>query len=100
MTKYRITPDASGEVPPPGAMKPLTHLIGQAPGNVIALIQDGKVVDSAYFVDGEAEAGVEGRGCEDRRIVLDWKPNRAQSSCRSWVTTGWWAGPATATSCS
>jgi two-component system sensor histidine kinase TrcS len=54
VTKYRITPDASGKLPPPGAMKPLTHLIGQAPGNVIALIQDGKVVDSAYFVDGEA----------------------------------------------
>jgi two-component system sensor histidine kinase TrcS len=54
VTKYRITPDASGKLPPPRAMKPLTHLIGQAPGNVIALIQDGKVVDSAYFVDGEA----------------------------------------------
>lgn len=53
-TKYRITPDASGKLPAPGAMKPLTHIIGQAPGNVIALIQDGKVVDSAYFVDGEA----------------------------------------------
>ena len=35
-------------------MKPLKYLIGQAPENVIALIQDGKVVDSAYFVDGEA----------------------------------------------
>jgi two-component system, OmpR family, sensor histidine kinase TrcS len=54
VTKYRIMPDASGKLPPRGAMKPLTHLIGQAPGNVIALIQDGKVVDSAYFVDGEA----------------------------------------------
>ena len=54
VTKYRITPNASGKVPPPGAIKPLTHFIGQAPGNVIALIQDGKVVDSAYFVDGEA----------------------------------------------
>jgi two-component system sensor histidine kinase TrcS len=54
VTKYRITPTASGEVPPPGSMKPLTYLIGQAPENVIALIQDGKVVDSAYFVDGEA----------------------------------------------
>ncbi len=54
VTKYRITPDASGQLPPPGTMKPLTHLIGQAPGNVIALIQDGKVVDTAYFVDGEA----------------------------------------------
>jgi len=54
VTKYRIMPDASGKLPPPGAMKPLTHLIGQAPGNVIALIQNGKVVDSAYFVDGES----------------------------------------------
>jgi two-component system sensor histidine kinase TrcS len=54
VTKYRITPDASGQLPPPGAMKPLTHLIGQAPGNVIALIQNGKVVDSAFFVDGES----------------------------------------------
>lgn len=56
VTKYRATPDASGKLPPAGTMKPLTHLIGQAPGNVIALIQDGKVVDSAYFVDGEARA--------------------------------------------
>ena len=54
VTKYRITPNASGDLPPSGAMKPLTQLIGQAPGNVIALIQHGKVVDSAYFVDGEA----------------------------------------------
>lgn len=54
VTKYRITPTASGELPPPGSMKPLKYLIGQAPENVIALIQDGKVVDSAYFVDGEA----------------------------------------------
>ena len=60
VTKYRITPDASGKLPPPGAMKPLTHLIGQAPGNVIALIQDGKVVDSAYFVDGEARPAPDG----------------------------------------
>jgi two-component system, OmpR family, sensor histidine kinase TrcS len=54
VTKYRITPTQSGELPPPGSMKPLKYLIGQAPGNVIALIQHGKVVDSAYFVDGEA----------------------------------------------
>ena len=53
VTKYRTTPLASGELPPPGKMKPLTQLIGQAEGNVVALIQDGKVVDSAYFVDGE-----------------------------------------------
>jgi two-component system sensor histidine kinase TrcS len=54
VTKYRITPLPSGDLPHPGTMKPLMNLIGQAPGNVIALIQDGKVVDSAYFVDGEA----------------------------------------------
>jgi two-component system sensor histidine kinase TrcS len=56
VTKYRMAPTPSGDQPPPGAMKPLTHLIGQAPGNVIALIQNGKVVDSAFFVDGEARA--------------------------------------------
>jgi two-component system sensor histidine kinase TrcS len=54
VTKYRTYPDSSGKIPPPDAMKPLTHLTGQAPGNVIALIRDGKVVDSAYFIDGEA----------------------------------------------
>ena len=54
VTKYRIGATTDGEKPPPGTMKPLTHLIGQAEGNVIALIQGGKVVDSAYFVDGEA----------------------------------------------
>ncbi|MGV0852107.1 sensor histidine kinase [Mycolicibacterium phlei] len=54
LTKYRATPGENGQLPPPGAMKPLTHLIGQAPDNVVALIQGGRVVDSAYFVDGEA----------------------------------------------
>ncbi|MDZ4268353.1 MAG: HAMP domain-containing sensor histidine kinase, partial [Mycobacterium sp.] len=54
MTKYRTTPLPTGELPQPGAMKPLTQVMGQAPGNVIALIRDGRVVDSAYFVDGEA----------------------------------------------
>ncbi|TFV61486.1 HAMP domain-containing histidine kinase [Mycobacterium sp. PS03-16] len=52
--KYRATPGPGGAMPPPGAMKPLTNLIGQAPGNVVALIQNGTVVDSAHFVDGEA----------------------------------------------
>jgi two-component system, OmpR family, sensor histidine kinase TrcS len=54
VTKYRITPTSSGSLPAPGTMKPLTYLLGQAPGNVVALIQRGKVVDSAVFVDGEA----------------------------------------------
>jgi two-component system, OmpR family, sensor histidine kinase TrcS len=54
MTKFRITPDAAGQLPAPGEMKPLTQFIGQATGNVIALIQRGEVVDSALFADGEA----------------------------------------------
>ena len=54
VTKYRSTPLPSGELPPPGAMKPLTFLIGQAPDSVIALVQGGRVVDSAHFIDGEA----------------------------------------------
>jgi two-component system sensor histidine kinase TrcS len=60
VTKYRLTPTPSGAEPPPGSMKPLTQLIGQAPGNVIALIQGGKVVDSAYFTDGDARPAPDG----------------------------------------
>lgn len=56
VTKYRTTPlPGEDEVPPPGSMKPLIHVLGQAEGNLIALIQDGEVVDSAYFVDGDAQ---------------------------------------------
>lgn len=54
VTKYRTTRLPTGELPAPGAMKPLTHLVGQAEGNVVALIQRGEVVDTAYFQDGEA----------------------------------------------
>ena len=53
VTKYRTTVSPTGELPPPGAMKPLQDFIGQAPGNVIALIRDGEVVDSAHFVGEE-----------------------------------------------
>ena len=53
VTKYRITPSPAGELPAPGAMKPLRDFMGQAPGNVIALIRNGEVVDSAYFVGDE-----------------------------------------------
>ena len=80
VTKYRITPAQSGDLPQPGAMKPLAQLIGQAPENVIALIQRGKVVDSAYFVDGEARqappaavqriAELSWRGPEPRTVKL------------------------------
>ena len=55
VTKYRATPGPDGELPDPGSMKPLTNLIGQAPGNVVALIQGGEVVDSAHFGDGDAQ---------------------------------------------
>ena len=54
VAKYRRTPGPDGQLPPPDAMKPLTQLIGQAPGNVVALIQNGQVVNSAYFGDGDA----------------------------------------------
>ena len=53
--KYRSTAGPDGELPPPGSMKPLTRLIGQAPGNVVALLRDGAVVDSALFGDGDAQ---------------------------------------------
>jgi two-component system sensor histidine kinase TrcS len=55
MIKFRSTPGPGGELPAPGAMKPLVNLIGQAPGNVVVLIQGGQVVDSAHFLDGDAE---------------------------------------------
>jgi two-component system sensor histidine kinase TrcS len=54
VTKYRSTRNPSGQLPPPGTMKPLVQLIGQAPGNVVALVRDGRVLDSALFADGEA----------------------------------------------
>ena len=56
MAKYRSTPLPGGGLPPPGAMKPLNQLIGQAPGNIVVLIRDGRVVDSALFGDGDATA--------------------------------------------
>ncbi|MET0454775.1 MAG: two-component sensor histidine kinase, partial [Mycobacterium sp.] len=54
LTKYRTSPLPSGQLPAPHAMKPLTMLIGQAPGNIVVLIRDGRVVDSALFGDGDA----------------------------------------------
>ena len=55
VAKYRSTPMPGGELPPPGAMKPMANLTGQAPGNVVAIIRSGRVVDSAHFVEGGAE---------------------------------------------
>ncbi|WP_193044947.1 sensor histidine kinase [Mycolicibacterium baixiangningiae] len=56
VTKYRTTPLPTGELPPPGTMKPLGLVMGQSPGNVVAMIRGGDVVDSAHFADGEAQA--------------------------------------------
>lgn len=49
VAKYRATPLPSGEMPAPTAFKPLSHLIGQAPGNIVVRIVDGGVVDAAMF---------------------------------------------------
>lgn len=54
VTKYRSTKLPSGERPAPGAMKPLSQVVGQAPGNVVLLVRNGRVVDSALFGDGDA----------------------------------------------
>ena len=54
VAKYRSSPLPSGALPEPGTMKPLTQLIGQAPGNIVVLLRDGRVVDSALFGDGDA----------------------------------------------
>jgi two-component system sensor histidine kinase TrcS len=70
VTKYRITPGPSGALPAPGTMKPLAYLIGQAPENVIALIQNGRVVDSAFFVDGDARPAPP--GAVQRIADLTW----------------------------
>ncbi len=54
VAKYRATPLPTGRLPAPDAMKPLTQLIGQAPGNIVVLVRNGRVVDSAMFGDGDA----------------------------------------------
>jgi two-component system sensor histidine kinase TrcS len=54
-------------------MKPLTQLIGQAPGNVAALVQNGKVVDSALFLDGEAQQAP--AAAVDDIAAMSWSDN-------------------------
>ena len=69
-------------------MKPLTHVIGQAPKNVIALIQSGKVVDSALFRDGEARPApdeVVAQIAQGRDEVAATVP----SNCPASASTGW-----------
>jgi two-component system sensor histidine kinase TrcS len=53
LVKYRDGVGSSGNPAVPGPLKPLTEFTGQSPGNLIALIQNGRVVDSAQFTDGE-----------------------------------------------
>ena len=72
VTKYRISPGPNGEKPPPGAMKPLTQVVGQAPKNVIALIQNGKVVDSAIFHDGTAGPAPEDVVAEIPELAMEY----------------------------
>ena len=54
VTKYRSTALPTGAPPAPRSMKPLSQVVGQAPGNVVLLVRDGQVVDSALFGDGDA----------------------------------------------
>ncbi|WP_235672779.1 sensor histidine kinase [Mycolicibacterium hodleri] len=54
VTKYRSSALPTGELPAPRSMKPLSQVVGQAPGNVVLLVRDGQVVDSALFGDGDA----------------------------------------------
>jgi len=54
VTKYRSTALPTGALPAPRSMKPLSQVVGQAPGNVVLLVRDGEVVDSALFGDGDA----------------------------------------------
>jgi two-component system sensor histidine kinase TrcS len=57
----------AGDAAEADQQKPLTQFVGQAPGSVIALMRDGRVIDSAMFSDGEPAvapadvvAGIEG----------------------------------------
>ena len=54
VTKYRSTALPTGALPAPRSMKPLSQVVGQAPGNVVLLVRDGEVVDSALFGYGDA----------------------------------------------
>lgn len=49
VVKYRSMPTAGGEMPGPRDFKPLSQLTGQAPGNIVVRIVDGRVVDAAMF---------------------------------------------------
>ena len=82
VTKFRTTPTSTGQLPPPGATKPLVQFIGQAPGNVIALVRNGRVVDSALFADGDA--GPAPAAAVDKIAATAWTDGEAH--------TGWLPG--------
>ncbi|MHA0286691.1 sensor histidine kinase [Mycobacterium sp. C3-094] len=83
--KYRTTPGPDGALPPPGSMKPVTRLIGQAPGNVVVLMRDGVVVDSAYFGDGDARtAPAEATAAVTNRSWADPRPRTVEVPGLGW----------------
>lgn len=49
VVKYRSMPLPTGAMPGPLDFKPLSQLTGQAPGNIVVRIVDGRVVDAALF---------------------------------------------------
>ena len=77
VTKFRTTPTSTGQLPPPGATKPLVQFIGQAPGNVIALVRNGRVVDSALFADGDA--GPAPAAAVDKIAATAWTDGEAHT---------------------
>ena len=96
VTKFRITPTASGDKPPPGAMKPLTEVVGQAPGNVIALIQPARWLIRPTSVTARPA----------RHPTRSWRKSPSwhgteggsgPSNSPDSASTGWRAGPETGT---
>lgn len=53
VNKIRASMKLAGTSAPSSPMKALTEFTGQAPGNLIMLMRDGHIVDSALFSDGE-----------------------------------------------
>ena len=74
-------------------MKPLTEVVGQAPGNVIALIQHAKVVDSAHFRDGEAGPAPDQVVAKSPRVRHGTEGVSGPSNSPDSASTGWRAAP-------
>ena len=85
VTKYRALRCRRAH-PEPTAMKPLIYLIGQAPGNIVVLIQNGIVVDSAMFGDGDAAPPPPTTWRRSPRgRAPSGRPRRC--GCRTWTST-------------